>query len=173
MIIPALTFFIGIRYYFGFTSSFLLITIKKVISHHLKTDSIIFNPYLAFRTLWVISLYNFKYIDNQFLKRSLYVLPFIFLQIFISTDIFRALFIAFPIIIPLSLYLFKIKDSKIILIFLLLSIFTFLFYLFEVKEDRGLLVSLPLEILISGTLIIYSYSLKNSKTRSIQNKFSH
>jgi hypothetical protein len=155
---PFILYFI-IRYYFGFNSYLALNPV--IISNNILT-----NPYIAFGVLWLIALYNVKLNENKFLKNSLFLLPIIFLQIFIATDSMRNFFIAFPIIIPLSLYMFKIKDNRIISIFLILSIFTLLLYLMPLTKtgNISLFISslfdlysflvLPLAVLITFLLII-------------------
>lgn len=172
VIIP-LMLFLGIKYYFGPTNYFSLITVKETLLYIAQTNNILTNPYLAFGTLWIISLYCIKLIKNTFLKKSLYILPFIFLQVLIATDIFRALFIAFPIIIPISLYLFKIKDSRIISAFMGLSFSMLLIYLLIIPHDGQLieLLTLPLEALILSVLSIYYLSI-NGITKDISSKIN-
>jgi hypothetical protein len=51
---------------------------------------------LTFGVLWLIGLYCIKFNQSKFLKNSLYILQLMFLQIFIATDSFRSLFLAFP-----------------------------------------------------------------------------
>lgn len=169
ILVPVLILFIGIRYYFGFTDYLSLTTIKEIILYQINSNNILVNPYLTFGVLWIIGLYNIKNIDNEFLKNSLYVLPFIFLQIFIATDTLRSLFLAFPIIIPLSLYMFKIKDKKIISIFLIISIFTIISYLITIIDSPTLMnllfnfvsfLILPSEILV--TVILITLLIKKS-----------
>lgn len=137
VLVPVLILFISIRYYFGFTDYLSLTTIKEIIFYQINSNNILANPYLTFGALWIIGLYNIKNIENKFLKNSLYVLPFIFLQILMATDTLRSLFLAFPIIIPLSLYVFKIRDNKILLIFLVLSILTLISYLISIMARSG------------------------------------
>lgn len=166
-IIPLALFF-GIRYYFGFTSYFSLVTIKETLLYVIQTNSILINPYLAFGTLGIVSLYNIKFTKNSFLKKSLYILPFIFAQIFIATDIFRALFIAFPIVIPLSLYLFKIKNVTVLIAFIGISFFMIFTYILLTPPNGQLisLIVLPLEILISTILLTHYLSIKSPLKRS-------
>lgn len=156
-----LVLFLGIRYYFGFTSYFSVVTIKETLLSITQLNSILIDPYLAFGTLWMISLYNIKFVKNTFLKKSLYILPFIFMQILIATDIFRALFVSFPIIIPISLYLFKIKNAKIILAFMGLSFLVIQTYILIIPTNGQLLtlMMLPLEVLILSLLTIHYLSI--------------
>jgi len=162
MVVIPLMLFLGIRYYFGFTGYFSLITIKETLLYITQAGTILVNPYFAFGTLWIISLYTIQFVKNTFLKKSLYILPFIFLQVLIATDIFRALFIAFPIIIPISLYLFKIKNSRIIAVFMGLSFSMVLGYILTIPLNGNLitLVIMPLELLILSLLIIYYLFIK-------------
>lgn len=155
-LIPVMLF-LGIRYYFGFTSYFSLITIKETLLYIVQADTLFVNPYITFGTLWIISLYNIQFVKNTFLKKSLYILPFIFIQALVATDIFRVLFIAFPIIIPISLYLFKIKNAKIIMVFMGLSFLMIWTYLLIIPPNGQLLelIMFPLEILILSLLIIH------------------
>lgn len=155
-----LALFLSIRYYFGFTSYFSLDTIKETLLYVFQTNTVFVNPYLVFGTLWIISLYNIKFVENVFLKKSLYILPFIFLQILIATDIFRVLFIAFPIIIPISLYLFKIKNSRVLIAFIGLSFFMILTYIVTIPfPSSELFIILPLESLVLSLLIIRYLSI--------------
>lgn len=166
ILVSVLILFISIRYYFGFTEYLSLTTIKEIIFYQINSNNILANPYLTFGALWIIGIFNIKNIENKFLKNSLYVLPFIFLQILMATDTLRSLFLAFPIIIPLSLYIFKIRDNKILLIFLVLSILTLISYLISIMARSGNLSAftdllsnfisfliLPSEILIIAVLI--------------------
>ena len=178
-IIP-LVLFICIRYYFGFTSYFSVFTIKETLLYISQTNTILVNPYLAFGTLWIIILYNVRFVKNVFLKKSLYILPFIFLQILIATDIFRALFLAFPIIIPISLYLFKIKNSRILITFIGLSFFMILTYILTIPfPSSELFIMLPLESLILSLLIIRYLSINGilngilSKINSLIHPWNH
>jgi hypothetical protein len=150
MMIPIMILFIGIRYYFGFTSYFSLITIKQVILYHLYFQNLLINIYLAFGTLWIISLFTINYVKNRFLKKSLIILPFVFLQAFLMTDIFRGFFIMFPILIPISLYLFNIRSCLNIIIFQLLSILVLIYYLISIilKYHLVTFMNLPLEFII-------------------------
>lgn len=158
--ISPLFLFIVIRYYFGFTSYFSFDTIQSTLLTVSQSHSVLIFPYFAFGTLWIISLYCIKFIDNTFLKKSLYLLPFIFMQILIATDMFRALFIAFPIIIPISLYLFKIKNKLVIFTFLILSLFIMItYFLFIPLNAYFVLLVFPLEILIFGVLLIQYLSI--------------
>ena len=115
LLIPVFIVFIGIRFYVGFSSYYTLDLIEEIISYHVRHSNSIFyiswEIYAPFGLLWIISLLNLNKIDNTFLNKSFYLLPIIFIQLFIATDIFRMLFIAFPIIIPMSLYIFRCKYS--------------------------------------------------------------
>ena len=148
-----LILFISIKYYFGFTSYFSLNTIKETLLYDLQIKNIfdLSNPFLAFGTLWILGLYALNFVNDSFLKKSLYLMPFIFLQVLIATDMFRALFIAFPIIIPISLYLFKIKDK--IVIFVILSFFILSSCIVLINGYSFLLIFVPLEITIFSALL--------------------
>lgn len=130
-------------------------TIYSILSYHLSSAELLNNPFPAFGTLWILSLINLTHIESPFIKKSLYLIPVIILQIFIATDTFRALFLAFPIIIPLSLYLNKVRDNKIIMILLILSIIILIAYLLMfIQTDTFIsFIFLPLEILIACFLI--------------------
>lgn len=173
MAVIPLMLFLGIRYYFGFTGYFSLITIKETLLYITQAGTILVNPYLAFGTLWIISLYNIQFVKSTFLKKSLYILPFIFLQVLIATDIFRALFIAFPIIIPIGLYLFKIKNNKIITVFMGLSFFVIWTYLLIIPPNGRLLalLMLPSEILIFCVLMVHYLSI-NGILKNILSKIN-
>lgn len=160
MALVPLVLFISIRYFFGFTSYFSITTVKETVLYALQMKRIfdLRNPFLAFGTLWILSLYAIKFVGNSFLKKSLCILPLIFLQILIATDISRSLFIAFPIIIPISLYLFKIKDN--IRIFVILSFLILFSYILLVKGYSFLLVFVPLEITIFSALFAHYLSIK-------------
>lgn len=177
ILVPVLILFISIRYYFGFTDYLSPATVKEIILYQINSNNILVNPYLTFGVLWIIGLYNIKNIENKFLKNTLYVLPFIFLQIFIATDTLRSLFLAFPIIIPLSLYMFKIKDKKIISIFLIFSIFTIISYLISITDLPTLtnllfnfvsFLILPSEILVTVILIVLL--IKNIPLKPFKNQ---
>lgn len=165
--IPVLVVFLIIRYQIGLTDYFSIETIKKVLWDHAyqfnlfqKLPYLSFhtfkNPFLAFGTLWFIFAYGLKNIENKFLKKSLYILPLIFLQILISTDIYRVLFIGYPIIIPISLYLFKIDNLKAFGIFMTMTLAMIITYALLIPLNGLLfgLITLPLEIIILTSLVI-------------------
>jgi hypothetical protein len=125
-ILPVTVFFLIRVFVDGNSSYFSLDTILNVLSVHLECFqiSVFFHPYrfyLVFGILWLISLIIYFRIDNFFLKKTIFLLPLIFLQALIATGYSRLFFIAFPIIIPLSLHLFKINYSKKYLIIILIS----------------------------------------------------
>jgi hypothetical protein len=128
--IPPMIIFCIIRFIYGFDSNYFSInTVYNIISIHFRTieNNIFIHPYLvyiSFGIFWVISLLNITKIDNYFLGKSLYLIPFVFLQVIIATNYSRLLFIAFPIIIPISLYIFKVNFSKRRLkLFIVLTLF--------------------------------------------------
>lgn len=125
LIIPALIILISLRYYFGLNNSLPVSTVPNIIIYQITSNNVLAIPYLGFGVLWIIGFYNIKNNENIFLKKTLYILPLIFLQIFIATDTLRSLFIVFPIIIPFSLYIYKIKDSKLIFMFLMVACLLF------------------------------------------------
>ena len=132
LLIPVFIVFIGIRFYVGFSSYYTLHLIEENISFHLRhLNSIFYIPweiYASFGLLWIICLLNLNKIENNFLNKSFYLLPIIFIQLFIATDIFRMLFIAFPIIIPMSLYIFRCKYS-ILTLSILFSLSTVIIFI--------------------------------------------
>lgn len=126
--LPALIAFMLIRLYFGLSGTYNSIPyysiefVKFILKEYLQLGVAdpyyqlfgIHSPlcvpyfiYVTFGSLWLFMLFNLKHIDNNFLKNSLYLIPFIFLQLIIGIDIRRILFIAFPIIIPIALYEFE------------------------------------------------------------------
>lgn len=89
--------------------------------------------YITFGMVWFLSILNIFRLDNPFLKRSLTLLPFIFAQVFLGTAFSRLWFIQFPIIIPISLYIFKKQFSKRIIInLLLLAVFLLILHIIAV-----------------------------------------
>lgn len=178
IITPSIVLFIFIRVFYGLKNYISIDTVKETILYQFNNaNNILVNPYLSFGVLWIIGLYNIKYNDNNFIKKSLIVLPFIFLQILIATDTSRSLFLAFPIIIPLSLYVFRIKNIKILLIFFLMSLCTLCSYLISIiarsNDVMSFIISLnniysflilPSELLISTILfIIITKSVLNNE----------
>ena len=134
--LPPIAIFLLIRLNIDNNSSFFSLEIIIVILNILVECfqmSVFFHPYrfyLVFGILWLISLVNFFKIDNLFLKKSVYVLPVIFLQFLIASDYTRLFFIAFPIIIPISLYIFNMDYSKKYLIMLLIFSIILVFFHF-------------------------------------------
>jgi len=167
ILIPILIVFFVIRFHYGFTDYFSLNTINNILIYHLTANNMFKNPYLAFGTLWIMFFYGIKYIDNRFLKKSLYILPLIFLQILISTDIYRVLFIGFPIIIPVGLYIFKRNNIWINSILILFSSVMTIIYVSLIPLNGFLfgLLTLPLEIIILTALILATGSNKIIKNR--------
>lgn len=155
--LPGLMIFVILRYFYGLVNYLSLDNISSITSYHLSPNIFFNNPFPAFGTLWIISLFNLIHIESSFIKKAVYLIPLIILQIFIATDTFKVLFLAFPIIIPLSLYLYKTKDNKIILLFIILSITILISYLFMFSQSHKpylvIYIFLPLEILIIGFLL--------------------
>lgn len=162
ILMPVIVIFIGLRYYYGFESFYSASTIKQVFFYHLNSVNILNNPYLAFGTLWIIFAYTLRCIKSNFLKKSLIVFPFVFLQLLIATDSFRTLFIAFPIVIPISLYIFDTRKKVPIFILIFISaVLVSLYSIFSLqKEHLFSFVVLPIEILILILLISYYFYLK-------------
>jgi len=136
--LPPIAVFFLIRLLYNVDSGYFSIdTIFNVLSIHLSDfkTNIFWHPYrfyLVFGILWLISLLNFKKINNKFLKKSLYLIPFVFLQALIAIGYSRLFFIAFPIIIPISLYTFKEKNSiKMLLFLVILSIILVIVHFFS------------------------------------------
>ncbi len=154
--------FISIRYYYGFTSHYSVASAIGMLKFHVNNYSILLfaSYFLTFSSLWLIALLNFNEIKNDFLKISLISLPFIFLQILLATDVYRVLAITFPIIIPISLYIYKVKKVKLFLCFLLsiLSLFAYLAWLsvgsYIYPLDIMLFMGIPLQILVSISLLV-------------------
>lgn len=128
ILIPVSMMFISLRYFLGFNSYYSMENIQQNINYHLISNNMLNNPYLAFGTLWIMFACCLKNIENKFLKKSLITLPFIFLQLLIATDSFRVLFNAFPIIIPISLYIFSTEKKTIILILMFISFTAIIMY---------------------------------------------
>jgi hypothetical protein len=164
--------FISVRYYYGFTGHFSLNTIISMIEFHIKNHcSLLVSYFLTFSSLWLIAFLNLNEVKDDFLKISLITLPFIFIQTILATDIFRILFIAFPIIIPLSLYIHKIKVMKLSIYFLLsiCSLFSYLLWLIIGYNlyplDILLFMGIPLQILVSTVLLfLMFFSISRSKS---------
>lgn len=159
LLIPVFIVFIGIRFYVGFSSYYTLDLIESIISYHLRHSySIFYIPweiYTPFGLLWIISLLNLIKIDNNFIHKSFYLLPIIFIQSFIATDIFRMLFIAFPIIIPMSLYIFRCKYSiqTFSILFCLSTVIIFT-TLYRTENIYATILNILLSILIWVILLI-------------------
>lgn len=166
ILIPVAMIFISLRYFFGFNSYYSIGNIQQNINYHLTSNNILNNPYLAFGTLWIIFAYCLKNIKNKFLKKSLITLPFIFLQLLIATDSFRVLFNAFPIIIPISLYVFSTEKKTTILILMFISFTAILIYC-ALTLKSGIVIGyliLPLEIFLSICLFSYYIFLSNKSS---------
>ena len=136
--LPPIAVFFIIRFIIGFNSNyFSLEMIFYVLSTHIQnfqSISLFLHPFLIYQVfgiLWLISLLNVKKIDNSLLKSSLFLLPFIFLQIIIATNYGRLLFLAFPIIIPISIYMFKDEGLRknTLLFTLIIAIILFIFHI--------------------------------------------
>ena len=162
MLAIAFIIFISMRYYYGFTSHYSVTGAIDMLKFHANNHSMfLFASYfLTFSSLWLIALMNLNEIKNDFLKISLISLPFIFLQILMATDVYRVLAITFPIIIPISLYMYKVKKAKLFLYFLLslLSLFAYLAWLsvgsYIYPLDVMLFMGIPLQILVSISLLV-------------------
>jgi len=132
-----LTAFLIIKYYFGGSAGYFSIAnfeyLEELITFHYRDGTpIIWQIYTPFGLVSFLFLFNLitNRIKSTYLKRSLYLLPFI-LFLYMMCDIPRATFLAFPIIIPIGLYIFKTSISMkyvevffsgyVILVFLVLS----------------------------------------------------
>lgn len=156
--LPALLIFFYVRYSLGLVNYLSLDEIVRISSNLFHSLNLFNNPFPAFGTLWIISFFSIRNIDNPFIKKSIYLIPLILLQLFIATDSFRALFLAFPIIIPMSMYLNKVKNNKIILVLIILSLTILISYIMMVNNSATpyftIFLFLPLEILVIGFLLI-------------------
>lgn len=170
--LPAMLTLFILRYLIGFVNYISFDTIIGIVSNHFNSFNLFNNPFPAFGTLWIISILNIRNIDNPFIRKSLYIIPLFFLQLLIATDTFRALFLAFPIIIPLSLYLNKIKNNKIILVLLTLSLIICISYVLMFSRSTipyfSIFLFLPLEVTIIGYLLVIL--VRNAKINRLNNK---
>ncbi|MBD3228917.1 MAG: hypothetical protein GF329_12080 [Candidatus Lokiarchaeota archaeon] len=104
--IPPLIIYLLLRYlipYSGYTFEGLWIEY-----HLLRFPNTIYDIYLPFLVSWFLVLPSFYKIGsnseiNSFLYKSSVMIPFFIFQIALASDIYRNVFIAFPIIIPLAL----------------------------------------------------------------------
>ncbi len=152
-IIPVVVFFL-IRFIYGFDANYFSIDLvgNTILTHYRTFQSNIFiHPYLIylpFGIFWLVSLINLRKLDNIFLKKSIFLIPFIFMQAFIATNYSRLLFIAFPLIIPISLYIFKINFSKKLLISLfglasILSVVHFIGVIYFIQSNPYSILTNP------------------------------
>jgi len=122
--IPPISVFLGIRFILGFGPfSFLFSLIVFILKWNLFmfSRSLFYHPYNYYQTfgvLWLISFLYLKKIEKPFLKKSLILIPFIIVSG--SFCFSRLIFLGFPIIIPISLYLLKNPLQRKYLIFFLI-----------------------------------------------------
>jgi hypothetical protein len=84
---------------------------KEVVPVHIQRwyNFITYIPAM-FGIMWLLALINYKR-AHPFVKRSVFILPFIFAQLLVAHSIIQGFFLAYPIIITLALY--SIKDLGI------------------------------------------------------------
>jgi hypothetical protein len=115
--LPALAVFLGIRYLLRFGAyynSYSTGTLVIMIENFAKVGlPILYQLYMPFGILWVLFVVTLikKKIKSDFLKSAVWLVPLMALQILVAGDIFRVIFLAFPIIIPIALYYLREKIS--------------------------------------------------------------
>ena len=112
--IPAMILFAAMKIFLQPTPVPAGLVIKAVFAYY-KSVGLLYlmsQTYMPFGSLWLLNVANLKQIDNTFLKVGIYVMLFVVIietTLLGGTDVFRIIFILFPVIIPVSLYSFKIK----------------------------------------------------------------
>jgi|GEM_PF-1820424 len=162
-----LTIFLLIKYYFGGSAGYFSLNLENIIAFHLRDGTPIFwQIYTAFGILTIIFIYNMlsKKIGNRYLQRSLYLIPLICL-LYLICDIPRATFLAFPIIIPASLYIFMnsppIKCIALLLIAYLMAIILVISNIIKTNFSQIDLIVSAFDITILSLLLAESVFFNN------------
>jgi hypothetical protein len=83
-----------------------------LLFHLENLPSTFYNIFLAFGPFWILAFFNFEN-KNRFLRRSYWIIPVFIAQIIFASNIYRLIFLAFPIIIPLGLIELKHYHQRI------------------------------------------------------------
>ena len=170
--------FVGIRMYLG-SHSFLKYlastssAVTNLLIHYSTSLNLFYIPYSIywpFSTLWIMGFMKFLDIKNDFIKRSAILLPFIFIQMLIASDISRMVFIAFPIIIPMSLYLFadNLKIPNILMLILISASFLAISFLIGIHYfTTYFLVIYNLQSILIIILLTYILTTKIFNSKNI------
>ncbi|MBD3228960.1 MAG: hypothetical protein GF329_12295 [Candidatus Lokiarchaeota archaeon] len=118
---PAIILLISLRlipYSGTYEEVWLLIHIENMYST-------LYNIFLTFGFFWFLAFFNFEN-ENFFLRRTYWILPIFIAQIILASNIFRLIFLSFPIVIPLGLrelkkYKKNLEFGNTIIIFALSS----------------------------------------------------
>ncbi len=137
-IVPAICFGI-VRLIYGLELSIITFyTLKIVFLVNIRNHQLNFfyHPYtffLSFGILWIVFLVVLGKMNNDYLRRTLFFLPFVFVQGFLGTSYSRLFFYAFPVIIPISLTIYRNKiKPKFFIIILILAISLVFFHVISV-----------------------------------------
>lgn len=132
-----------------------------LLFHLENLPSTLYNIFLAFGPFWILAFFNFQN-KNTFLRRSYWVIPVFIAQIIFASNIYRLIFLAFPIIIPLGLIELKRYNKRInrvSIFFIILSQITItVFYILKKYLEFNFLniVYFPLIAITIILLIIVS-----------------
>ncbi|MHA1309640.1 MAG: hypothetical protein ACTSWR_05550 [Candidatus Helarchaeota archaeon] len=128
---PSLGIFIVLRLFIPHTGSYEAIWLFYHLENLLST---LYNIFLTFGLFWIMAFFNF---DNniKFLQRSYWIIPIFIGQIILASNIYRLIFLSFPIVLPLALLEFKQisqKINKVTITFILTSQITItIFYILK------------------------------------------
>ncbi|MHA1230972.1 MAG: hypothetical protein ACTSPQ_10030 [Candidatus Helarchaeota archaeon] len=96
---PAILIFIILRLTIPYTGTYEGIWI---FFHMENLMSTIYNLFLTYSLFWMLAFYNFK-TEIEFLNKTYWTIPIFIAQIFLASNIYRLIFLSFPIVIPLGL----------------------------------------------------------------------
>jgi len=175
-VVPVVVLFLLFRYFID-PAGQNYISINYIIQIMLYQSSQLFGifriflmTFLPFGIIWFIFMYYFKSTDNSFIKNSFILLPFILAQLVIVTTVFRVIFVAFPIIIPVFLFFIRDENSNSTIVFFF-SILSFLSAIiswvisFLITYPEPHFISFAIFSFFTGLILLIKFVRSNPRLR--------
>ncbi|MHA1271013.1 MAG: hypothetical protein ACTSPY_14565 [Candidatus Helarchaeota archaeon] len=97
--IPSLIIFVILRSVIPYSGSYEEIWLSFHLENLLST---VYNIFLSFGIFWILAFFNFE-CNVKFLRRTYWLIPIFMGQIILASNIYRLIFLSFPIIISLGM----------------------------------------------------------------------
>ena len=131
--------------------------------HIENLQSTLYNIFLTFGPLWFMAFFNFD-CKNKFLRYSYWILPLFIFQIILASNIFRLIFLSFPIVIPLALLEFKKYNKEFnkipIIIAISSQILITIMYILKKYLELNVLNFIYFPLIVISTTLLFIISLR-------------